>query len=136
MDAQLPVRFKRVPVPVDLALVASLGTLHQAVAECARLGGLQDKVVAIETGIDPGLWSRIKSGQAGISGDFLDRLMDAAGNELPLLYQLHARGWDASALRKRESELEQELRVERELRGLAEQELETIKRFVRDTRTA
>ncbi len=49
--------------------------------------------------------------------------MDFCGNDAPLLWMLHQRGWDLHSLRKRESETEKALRVERELRQVAEQKL-------------
>ncbi len=111
--AQLHLRIKRSPVPVDMASLANITSLHHACIKCAEAASLQDKTLALDTGIDPGVWSRIKQGDAGISGEFLDRLMDAAGNELPLLWLLHSRGYDATAIRKRESELETQLREAR-----------------------
>jgi len=40
--------------------------------------------------------------------------MDACGNDAPLLWMIHARGWDLHAMRRRESELERDLRLARE----------------------
>src|SRR3546814_19696063 len=72
--------------------------------------GSIDKTVAIDTGIDSPTWARIKQGEAGIKGEFLDRLMDACGNELPLLWLLHSRGYDPRSIEKYESELERQVR--------------------------
>ncbi len=110
----LTLRIKRPTVPVDMATLGSITSLSHAVVKCAEACSLQDKTVALDTGIDPGVWSRIKQGDAGISGEFLDALMDAAGNELPLLWLLHCRGYDPTCIRKRESELERQLREVRE----------------------
>ena len=40
--------------------------------------------------------------------------MDLCGNEAPLLWLVHARGYDVSVLRKRETETERSLRAVRE----------------------
>lgn len=37
--------------------------------------------------------------------------MDACGNDAPLLWMLHARGYDLSSLRRRETETERRLRM-------------------------
>lgn len=60
--------------------------------------------------------------------------MDAAGNEAPLLYLVHRRGYDPSSLRKLESEIERELRQAREELARVQAEREVERRFVRDLR--
>ena len=132
----LHLRIKRPPVPVDMAAIVNITSLHQACIKCAEAASLQDKTLALDTGIDPGVWSRIKVGDAGVSGEFLDRLMDAAGNEIPLLWLLHSRGYDPAAIRKRESELEIQLRIALDARKAAEDKLATITEFVGRARLA
>jgi hypothetical protein len=73
--------------------------------------------------MDKARWSRIKSGQEGIKPEQLERFMAACGNDAPLLWLLHRRGWDLNSLRKQESETERELRREREKREEAEMKL-------------
>lgn len=136
MSAQLDLIVRRPIRDIEQALLADVATFHAALSRCADLSGLQDKSVAIETGIDAPTWSRIRDGSAGVRGDFLERLMDACGNELPLLWLLHRRGYDTASLRKRESELERQLREARETIATQAGELETIKNFVRETRGA
>lgn len=130
----LPLRSRRALRPIQISDVVALRNLGQACAKCAEWGGLSDKAVALETGIDPGVWSRIKSGTAHPADDFLDVLMDAAGNEAPLLYLVHRRGYDPSSLRKLESEIERELRQAREELARVQAEREVERRFVRDLR--
>lgn len=40
----------------------------------------------------------------------LTQIMDACGNDAPLLWMLNARGYDLSSLRRKETELEKKLR--------------------------
>lgn len=110
----LPLRTKRALRAISVADIGGLTSLGQACSKCAEWGGLSDKVVVLETGIDGGLWSRTKAGQANPSGEFLDALMDAAGNEAPLLYLIYHRGYDPASLRRLESDVERELRQVRE----------------------
>lgn len=37
--------------------------------------------------------------------------MDVCGNDVPVLWQLHQRGYDLDSVRRRESELERRLRL-------------------------
>ena len=134
MDGKLDLRIKRPLQPVSTDKVAALSTFCSTLSECAALSGLKDKTVAIEIGIDAALWSRMKSGDAGIKGETLDALMDACGNELPLLWLLYRRGYDPLSLRKRESEVEQENRELKEQLAKERQEREIITKFVRETR--
>lgn len=134
MIDELDLRVKRPIESVPLDVVETVDSLAEAISKSAARSGLKDKPIAIEVGVDPGLWSRIKSGDAGVKGDFLDRLMDACGNELPLLYLIHSRGYDIHSLRRRESETERQLREANEANEQLRGELETIKKFVKETR--
>lgn len=72
--------------------------------------GMQDKSIAIETGIDPAILSKAKTGQARLSERDLDALMDVTGYEAPLTARLLRRNKDPRSLRKLETETERELR--------------------------
>ena len=92
-----------------------------AIEHCAELAGYSlDKQSSAEVGMDKARWSRIKSGQEGIKPEQLEAFMDACGNDAPLLWLLHRRGWDLHSLRRRETETERLLRVERERAEAAE----------------
>jgi hypothetical protein len=54
------------------------------------------------------------SGQHNFPQDQLNKFMDKAQNEAPMLWLLHSRGYDIAALRKLETETERELRLTRE----------------------
>lgn len=82
---------------------------------CAELAGYSlDKQASAIAGMDKARWSRIKSGQEGIKPEQLESFMDQCGNDAPLLWMLHRRGWDLASLRKRETETEKALRAARE----------------------
>lgn len=65
--------------------------------------------------MDKARWSRIKAGQEGIKWEQLQAFMDACGNDAPVLWMLHQRGYDLNSLRKRETETERALREAKEL---------------------
>lgn len=133
MDLQIPLVMKRRSTPVDMETITALPSLGAACAKCAEWSGLSDKAVCIETGMDPGQWSRIKAGQAHPSGEFLCALMDACGNEAPLIWLVAHRGYDPASLRRRETDLERENRVLREQLLEAEKRHEVIKEFLKET---
>jgi hypothetical protein len=130
---QFPLRMTRVAQPVDVQTIATLDTLGAACSKCAEWSGLSDKAVCIETGMDPGQWSRIKTDQAHPSGEFLLKLMDACGNESPLIWLVCRRGYDPATMRRLESDLERQLREQREKNEGLTRELETIKKFLKET---
>lgn len=133
---ELALRVKRPPIKIDPAVIPTIKSLNQAVAKCAELVVSIDKTVAIDTGIDASTWARIKQGDAGIKGDFLDRLMDACGNELPLFWLLHSRGYDPSCLRRYETDVEKENRELREQLERERAELAVIKNFIKEMKAA
>lgn len=123
----LPLKVRRSPSPVDVTREA-LGKIKcfaQAVVKCTDAAGVQDKTVIADLSYDPrasvdaATWSRIKHGAASPSWPTLDALMDAMGNELPLMWALHQRGYDPTSLRRYETDIERENRTLRE--QLAEQ---------------
>lgn len=102
---------------VDPALIARQPTLTKALQLCQTLSGLDDKAFVGTGGVvkDAAQWSRIMgSGQHNFPQDQLNKFMDMAGNEAPMLWLLNSRGYDITALRKLETETERALRLERE----------------------
>ena len=102
---------------IDPVLIARQPSMTKALQLCQTLSGLDDKAFIGHGGIvkDAAQWSRIMSaGQHNFPQDQLNLFMDKAGNEAPLLWLLHSRGYDLSALRKLETETERALRIERE----------------------
>jgi hypothetical protein len=110
-DPQLSLRLVRTTQSVDPKLVIAQPSMLAAIKLCISLGGFEaDKQVYSALDIDAGHWSRIHRGEAHFPVDKLSALMDLCGNEAPLIWLSHHRGYDVASLRKRESETEQALR--------------------------
>jgi len=103
-----------IPVEVPQSMLALESTLGGAIGLCAKLAGLEPKQVQDKVKADKAQWSRWESGAEGIVWPKFAALMDACGNEAPLLWMCRARGFDLSSMRKLESETERENRRLRE----------------------
>lgn len=104
----LPVRVR----PDEIAREKSLG---DAIGLCVKLGGFAcDKTLQIDLGVDKSQFSRWQSGAEGIVWPKFERLMDRCGNDAPVLWMLHQRGYELGNLHKRESEVERQNRSLRE----------------------
>lgn len=104
-----------IPVNLRPEEVAREKTLGAAIELCAKAGGYGlDKELQQELGVDKAQFSRWHSGAEGIVWPKLERLMDACGNDAPLLWMLYQRGYDLHSLRRRETETERENRQLRE----------------------
>lgn len=99
---------------IDSALIARQSSMTKALALCQTMSGFDDKAFLGDAGVvkDQAQWSRIMggSGQHNFPQDRLNLFMDKAGNEAPLLWLLHSRGYDLNSLRLRETETERALR--------------------------
>lgn len=106
----------QIAIPIEVAPheIARKTTLGGAIELCAEAGGLEPKEVQAELRLDKAQWSRWVSGAEGIVWPKFVALMDACGNDAPLLWMCHARGIDIGCIRKRESETERENRLLRE----------------------
>ncbi len=90
-------------------------SLGGAIELCAELGGYAlDKTLQQELKVDKAQFSRWQSGTEGVQWSKFAELMDKCGNDAPVLWMLHQRGYDLHGLRKRESETERDLRLARE----------------------
>jgi hypothetical protein len=123
-----------IPVEVTPQEVARERTLGGAIGLCAKAAGLEPKEVQDAIRADKAQFSRWTTDAEGITWAKLSALMDACGNDAPLLWMLHARGYDLSSLRRRESELEKELRVAREELAQERAEREIERKLLRDLR--
>ncbi|QAZ38448.1 hypothetical protein C1M51_02875 [Methylibium sp. Pch-M] len=81
---------------------------------CAELAGKEPKELQVELKLDKAQWSRWVSGQEGVVWTKLTALMDHCGNDAPLLWMNHARGWDIGRMSRYETELERQNRLLRE----------------------
>lgn len=114
-DPQSELRLVRKAQQLDPSIVTAQPSLLASIKLCVSLGGFEnEKPVAHRLEIDPGHWSRVMSGNAHFPTDKLGDLMDLCGNEAPLLWLVHHRGYDLGSLRPRESETQRELREARE----------------------
>lgn len=104
-----------IPVEIRPEEVARKHSLGAAIELCAELAGFcLDKELQGTLGVDKAQFSRWMSGSEGIVWPKFARLMDACGNDAPLLWMLHQRGYDLHSLRKTESETEKSNRQLRE----------------------
>lgn len=103
------------PIKVSFEEVSRKQSLGAALEMCADVAGFQfDKTLQRELGVDKAQFSRWQSGGEGIVWAKFTKLMDVCGNDAPMLWMLHQRGFDLTSLRRRESETERELRQARE----------------------
>lgn len=98
--------------PEELVRKQSLGA---SIEFCAELAGFSlDKTLQIKLGVDKAQFSRWHSGTEGVLWPKLEKVMDACGNDAPVLWMLHQRGYDLHSLRRQESETQRDLRLARE----------------------
>jgi hypothetical protein len=114
--------------------VAREQSLGGAINLCAKAAGLAPKEVQDALKADRAQFSRWTDDKEGILWPKLVALMDLCGNDAPLFWMLHVRGYELSSLRRQESELERELRVTREALAREKQERETERRLFRELR--
>ncbi|WP_341918640.1 hypothetical protein [Polaromonas sp. YR568] len=104
-----------IPVVVRPEEVMRKQSLGGAIELCAELGGYAlDKTLQQELKVDKAQFSRWQSGTEGVQWPKFQELMDKCGNDAPVLWMLHQRGYDLHGLRKRETETERDLRLARE----------------------
>lgn len=107
------------PSAVTIQEIAREKTLGGAIGLCAKAAGYEPKEVMDAVRIDgkpmdKAQWSRWESGQEGVIWPKLRTVMDFCGNDAPLLWMNLDRGYDLSSIRRRETELERQLRVAQE----------------------
>ena len=99
------------PSPVRPEEVMRKQSLGGAIELCAELGGYAlDKTLQQELGVDKAQFSRWQSGMEGVQWCKFVALMDRCGNDAPVLWMVHQRGYDLHSLHRRESALEAENR--------------------------
>jgi hypothetical protein len=102
------------PVEVSIREITREKTLGDAILLCIKASGQEAKELRLPFNLDKAQLSRWQSGDEGIKWPKLQALMDACGNDAPLLWMAHDRGYDAASLHKRETETEKENRLLRE----------------------
>jgi hypothetical protein len=114
---------------VDPELIAKQPTMTKALQLCQTLSGLADQQFIGDGGIvkDAAQWSRIMgAGQHNFPHDKFNVYMDKAGNEVPMLWLLHSRGYDITVLRKQETETERRARAAEERAARAEEKCRVL----------
>lgn len=124
------------PSEVTAQEVAREQSLGGAINLCAKAAGLAPKEVQDGIKADRAQFSRWTDDKEGILWPKLVALMDLCGNDAPILWMLHARGYDLSSLRRRETELEQRLRIAEETIARERAEREIERRLFRELRAA
>lgn len=103
---------------------------------CAEIAGFSlDKELQMRLGVDKAQFSRWMSGTEGVIWPKLEKLMDECGNDAPILWMLHQRGYDLNSLRRRESETERLLRIEREKTAQLEHDKQVLIDAIRGAQT-
>lgn len=112
------------PVEVRPEELARKRTLGAAIEHCAEVAGFGlDKELQQRLGVDKAQFSRWQSGQEGIHWAKFVALMDACGNDAPLLWMVQQRGYDLASLRRMQTETERQL-------TLARQEIDALRRVI------
>ena len=113
---------QRVAIPDDYQQQTALKckSRSHALRKCVELGNFEShKEVYLPLGIDQGQWSRIWAGTAFLNPDLKFQLMDVCGNDVPLRYDAHMRGFELrrvrSGLEEKVQQLEADLAEERRL---------------------
>lgn len=115
-----------IPVEVTPQEVGREATLGGAISLCAKAAGLMPKEVQDQLKADRAQFSRWTDDKEGITWSKLAALMDLCGNDAPLFWMLHARGYALDSLRKRESETERRARIAEERAHKAEEKVRVL----------
>jgi len=107
-------------IEVPLSEVMRKPSLGRAIEYCAELAGysydkeLEAALLKHGVKVDATQLTRWKQGAEGIKWEKFCGVMDACGNDAPLLWMNYDRGYDLNSMRKRETETERQLRMARE----------------------
>lgn len=91
--------------PLSLPTLYAKPTLTHALKACFENPGLEDKQAASLMQIDGGQFSRIMNGTSHFPTNRYGEFMDLMGNEAPLLWLAHSRGYE---LRRIQTDVELE----------------------------
>ena len=119
-----------VPVEITTRDVERKRSFGGSMILCAEAAGYDlDKQLRTDLGVDRAQFSRWHNDSEGILWPKLLRLMQICGNHAPVLWMLYQLGYDLDSLRKRETELEQKLRLEQEENDRLRHRLEVLEEF-------
>jgi len=123
------------PSEITAQEVSREKSLGGAISLCAKAAGLEPKQVQDALKSDKAQFSRWTDDIEGIKWEKLVPLMDVCGNDAPLLWMLHARGYDLASLRRTETETQKALRLANERIKELEHDRDVERRLFRDLRT-
>ena len=130
-EGQLELGLRPAPRPqlasLPKEIIEGKPTMTSALLLGIEASGLEDKQVYLELGIDPGQFSRIRSGSAHFNPDLLSPVCDIMGNEAPLIWFAGTRGYD---LVPRQSTIEQQLQDEKEKNALLQLKVTHMEEFM------
>jgi hypothetical protein len=86
--------------------VRAIPSVQGSIEMSMRCSGLLSKDFQLGLGMNGGHWSRVENGGAPFPFQELDRFMDIAGNEIPLIWSAERRGWNWESMRKHHSDAE------------------------------
>ena len=124
------------PIEVTPQEVTRETSLGGAISLCAKAAHMTPKEVQDALKADRAQFSRWTDDKEGITWAKLSALMDACGNDAPLFWMLHSRGYEIGSLRKRETELEKRLRIAEEALAKEREERAVERRLFRELRPA
>jgi plasmid maintenance system antidote protein VapI len=125
------------PIEVRPEEVARKQTLGGALELCAELAGYAlDKTLASDLGVDKAQFSRWQSGGEGIVWPKFMQFMDFCGNDAPLMWMLHQRGYDLHSMRKKQTEIERKLAEAQETIRTMERDYQMKLQGIREARVA
>jgi hypothetical protein len=125
-----------IPVEVTPQEVSREASLGGSISLCAKAAGLTPKEVQDALKADRAQFSRWTDDKEGITWSKLSALMDLCGNDAPLFWMLDARGYDLHSLRRKETEVEKQLRLVREELQREKQERAVERRLFTELRIA
>lgn len=99
------------PVDVSATEIMRKPSLGAALDLCLEAAGLEPKRLQADLKLDKAQFSRWQSGHEGVNWPKLSAVMDRCGNDVPVLWMAHARGFDLRSMRRVESETERRLRL-------------------------
>jgi hypothetical protein len=94
----LPERERKPCPPPDLNYIRGLPSFRRALRYAVSLADLEPKDVYGPLEMDKSIWSKIENGGMSFPADEILRLCEITQNDSPLLWLIHARGWDVSRL--------------------------------------
>lgn len=109
-----------ISVEVPLSEVVRKPSLGKSIEYCAELAGysydkeLEKALNQHGVKVDNTQLTRWRQGSEGIRWEKFCGVMDVCGNDAPLLWMLHARGYDVGSVRRVETNVERENRLLRE----------------------